>query len=170
MTLIKDLNSQLATLERQQMLERERAVVENLHNQGVCMGLGGCIICKEKVMAEDRVFDAIPQAPGTLTLTLKDRGAEYGDYREMAELAQRIKDLMRSDETHWFKLAPHERESLDMIALKMARIVCGRHSQQDSWHDIRGYAKLAEDRCPPGGGRSVSAREPDAGDWPPATS
>ncbi len=103
------------------------------------------------VAKQPNIFDEIAKIPiemmdPTLHRTLHQRGDQYGDYGEMSEMVQRLKDLLRSNEEHWFKLAPHERESLDMIALKIVRIVCGRHSQADSWLDIEGYAKLARDR------------------------
>jgi hypothetical protein len=40
----------------------------------------------------------------------------------------------------------HQKESLEMIASKIARIVCGDSNHHDSWHDIGGYAKLVADR------------------------
>ena len=81
----------------------------------------------------------------TVSETLEARGRAYGDFGRMARMAQRLKDLMRSDADDWLKLNPCERESLEIIATKVARILCGKHNQQDSWHDIQGYAKLAED-------------------------
>jgi hypothetical protein len=35
-----------------------------------------------------------------------------------------------------------------MILLKLSRAFNGRVYYGDSWHDIGGYAKLAEDMCP----------------------
>lgn len=35
------------------------------------------------------------------------------------------------------------------IADKIARILNGDPEYRDNWHDIAGYAKLAEDRCQP---------------------
>lgn len=79
-----------------------------------------------------------------LDQTLTQRGERYGDYGRMATVAQHLKEAMGS-RAH---LTAVERESLDVIATKIARIVCGEPLQRDSWHDIQGYAKLAEDRCP----------------------
>lgn len=86
--------------------------------------------------------------PGAkIDVTLRDRGKEYGDFGQMAYLAQRIKDAMREGSS-WDNMGEEKRESLDMIATKIARLVCGNCDLKDSWHDIAGYAKLAEDRCP----------------------
>jgi len=40
-------------------------------------------------------------------------------------------------------------EALEMICLKMARLVCGDSNNRDSWHDIEGYARLAGDLLTP---------------------
>ena len=80
--------------------------------------------------------------------TLEQRGQNYGDYGNMAYVAQKIKDVLR-DGGAWLRVNPAQRESLDLMATKMARIVCGDPNLPDHWHDIGGYAKLAEDRCPP---------------------
>ena len=38
------------------------------------------------------------------------------------------------------------RESLEMVAHKVARILNGNPTNVDSWHDIAGYAALVEKR------------------------
>jgi hypothetical protein len=44
-------------------------------------------------------------------------------------------------------LSSTQLEALDMICSKLARIVCGDPNEPDHWHDIGGYAKLAEKFC-----------------------
>lgn len=91
--------------------------------------------------------------------TLDQRGQHYGDYGNMAYVAQKIKDVLR-DGGAWLRVTPVHRESLDLMATKMARIVCGDPNLPDNWHDIQGYAKLAEDRCPLPGGAAVASATP----------
>ena len=43
-------------------------------------------------------------------------------------------------------LSPDQREALEMIAHKIARILNGDPDYADSWHDIAGYAQLVADR------------------------
>ena len=43
-------------------------------------------------------------------------------------------------------LAPDQMLALDMIAVKISRILSGNPSHKDSWVDIAGYAKLISDR------------------------
>lgn len=56
-------------------------------------------------------------------------------------MAQAIKSIMRTEEG-WYSLTDTQRESLDLIATKMARILSGDASEPDHWEDIAGYAML----------------------------
>lgn len=77
--------------------------------------------------------------------TLDERGARYGDFTEHAEIAQALQKVMRDH--GWAKLDNVKRQALTVIADKIARILNGDPEYKDNWHDIQGYAKLAEDRC-----------------------
>jgi len=46
----------------------------------------------------------------------------------------------------WERLDPIHKESLEMNAHKIARILNGDPNYADSWHDIAGYATLVEQR------------------------
>lgn len=76
--------------------------------------------------------------------TLKDRNSQYGDYWATAGIAQNIKAVFRSAR-NWDNITLVQAESIEMIATKLARILNGGFNQADSFHDIAGYAKLAED-------------------------
>jgi hypothetical protein len=75
--------------------------------------------------------------------TLKERGTKYGEYTRQASIAQNIKYEMRAA-TSWMKLEAYQRETLDMVANKLARILNGDPNYIDSWHDIIGYVRLVE--------------------------
>jgi len=77
--------------------------------------------------------------------TLQDRANKYGDYGDVATTAQKFKDEFR-EFAGWHLLNTAQRESLDMIATKIARILNGDPNLADNWHDIAGYAKLVEDK------------------------
>ena len=79
------------------------------------------------------------QNTGKITKILNERGDTYGDYAEMASMSQAIKDAIVPGSA---LLNPAQRESIEMIAVKMARIACGDPDHVDSWEDIAGYATL----------------------------
>lgn len=88
-------------------------------------------------------MEPIEAPPRSVEATLQAR-SKYGDYTTMATCAQRIKEAM-GPRGH---MSAVQRESLDLIATKIARLCIGDPNDRDSWHDIAGYAKLAEDRLP----------------------
>lgn len=73
--------------------------------------------------------------------TLEQREQQYGDYRDVAKISQLIKMALR-DVVESGRLSCAQRESLDMMATKMARIVSGDPDNIDHWLDIEGYARL----------------------------
>jgi hypothetical protein len=78
---------------------------------------------------------------------LDERESQYGSYMQSADTAIKIKSAMHNaiarNDLH---LYPDQLVSLDMIAMKISRIVNGNPSYRDSWLDIAGYAMLVADR------------------------
>jgi len=72
---------------------------------------------------------------------LADRQATHGHYADTARTAQHLRQAMREG-NNWAILTDMQRESLDMIAMKVARIMSGDPSHADHWDDITGYARL----------------------------
>jgi hypothetical protein len=72
---------------------------------------------------------------------LDDRGKTHGDWSENARIAQATKELWRKEEG-WKRLSAGQREALEMIAGKVARVLCGDLNFVDHWADIAGYAEL----------------------------
>lgn len=73
--------------------------------------------------------------------TLSERGLTYGEYKDVSQVSQLIKEAMRNG-TSYSILSNEAQESLDMIANKIARIVNGDPNYLDSWVDVVGYATL----------------------------
>jgi hypothetical protein len=73
--------------------------------------------------------------------TLSTREGQYGQYKVVSQISQDIKKIMRQS-PNYYVMPDYARESLDMIANKMARILNGNYYLNDSWHDIGGYAAL----------------------------
>jgi hypothetical protein len=80
------------------------------------------------------------------------RGSVYGEFLHNAIVSQKIKLAMRgipdpdNDGLRWENLPFDVRESLDLIALKISRIITGDHNHIDNWDDIGGYARIVADR------------------------
>lgn len=100
-----------------------------------------------------------------LNNTLSERGNSYGDFTDNAFIAQQLKDVVRCGRA-WVDATAAQREAVDMILSKISRLVTGNPYHKDSWHDIQGYAKLAEDRVEVSA-RSVYAWSDFTGPFPP---
>jgi hypothetical protein len=72
---------------------------------------------------------------------LKERQKTHGEYADLAAVAQSLKESLRAaPNSH--SLSSIQRESVELIATKLARIVCGNPDELDHWVDISGYADL----------------------------
>ena len=80
--------------------------------------------------------------------TLAERGTRYGEYVGHAKITQGLKRVMH-DTPSWSKLNDDQKETLEMVAHKIGRILNGDPMYHDSWHDIVGYAKLSADQLLP---------------------
>ncbi len=76
---------------------------------------------------------------------LEERGSRYGDFGSHAIITQNIKAAMRHSH-NWAKLPNDMKESLEMVAHKIGRILNGDPNYADSWIDIVGYTQLVVDR------------------------
>lgn len=81
-----------------------------------------------------------------VTEILQQRGSVYGLFTHNAETTNRIREAMRHSPSRWDLLPDDVKLGLDLIALKIARIVTGDHSHLDNYDDIAGYAKIVADR------------------------
>lgn len=73
---------------------------------------------------------------------LADRELTHGSFREVAGYSQAIKNLLRSSR-NWERLDVTQAQALEVIADKMARILCGDPAHPDHWQDGAGYFELA---------------------------
>lgn len=77
---------------------------------------------------------------------LAERGKRYGVFADHAEISQQFKAIQFQVEIGTGqKFSASQREALDMIYHKIARILNGDPNYADSWVDIAGYAKLVAD-------------------------
>lgn len=85
--------------------------------------------------------------PDTTGALIAERGKTHGDFTDHARITQKIKNEMHA-EPNWHRLDYCQKETLDMIAHKIGRILAGNPNFEDHWQDIAGYARLVADRCP----------------------
>ena len=76
---------------------------------------------------------------------LKQRELRYGDFSDVAQISQNIMDNLRTGAS-FYELEYDQLEALSMISNKLARVVNGDVTYEDSWRDIAGYATLVADR------------------------
>jgi ppGpp synthetase/RelA/SpoT-type nucleotidyltranferase len=80
--------------------------------------------------------------------TLKDRNQQYGNFYEQAKSAREIKKAFAKG-ANWTVMEDDFIEALEIIAVKISRILTGNTHNYDSWHDIAGYAELVARRIKP---------------------
>ncbi len=78
-----------------------------------------------------------------ITDTISDREKKYGSFAANAYIAQGLQNIARST-TGWYGLPDTQREAIEMIFHKIARQINGVKDYPDNFHDIAGYALLAE--------------------------
>lgn len=78
--------------------------------------------------------------------TLKERGPTHGDYNVQSTMHDQLLAVMMKS-PGFLKLRPQHRQALNIIAMKTSRILSGDAEHRDHWHDIAGYATLAENAC-----------------------
>lgn len=78
--------------------------------------------------------------------TLTERETRYGSYKNHAMTTQLLKSAVQ-EHPNYYDMSSDKRESVEMILHKIARIINGNPDYKDNWHDIAGYATLAEKGC-----------------------
>lgn len=72
---------------------------------------------------------------------LKERRKTHGDFKETAAASQCLKSILHAG-TRWPSMSLSQKESIEMIAHKLARVIEGNCDEPDHWQDIIGYAQL----------------------------
>ena len=76
---------------------------------------------------------------------LKGREGRYGSFEGHAKIAQDLKAVMQ-ERSGWDNLAPDQKEALEMVQHKIARILNGDPNYIDNWVDLVGYSQLVVNR------------------------
>ena len=93
----------------------------------------------------------VAKTPLTVDMILKERGSRYGSFRDNSRISQKLSYILadelceRTSRGQCF-LEAYQREALEMIFHKIARIVSGDDpGYADNWDDIAGYAQLGKE-------------------------
>lgn len=73
------------------------------------------------------------------------RSDTHGDFSDNARIAQSAKELWRTT-PNWHKMAPYQREAIDLLTIKLARILSGDYDCEEHWNDLAGYPSLVSGR------------------------
>ena len=83
----------------------------------------------------------IGKESGGIEEVLEERGKTHGDFSVHAYFTQVIKELFLESD-NYARMSRTQKESLEMIAHKIGRILSGNADHKDHWVDIAGYAML----------------------------
>lgn len=76
---------------------------------------------------------------------LAERGSRYGNYLKQTEISNELIRVMDGALRERNKtLACDQADALNMIAVKISRIINGDPDYADNWADIAGYATLVQ--------------------------
>lgn len=84
------------------------------------------------------------------TELLTERAKTHGSFANNAMISLQLKAIFHNPSNNVgqaVELRPIHKEALDMIALKLSRILSGQANFKDHWRDCAGYAMLAEQAC-----------------------
>jgi hypothetical protein len=86
-----------------------------------------------------------------VTIDIPNRDEQHGGMEAVGALSQNLKGCIRRS-NGWSRLDAGEREALDMICHKIARVLSGDNPHDpEHWCDIAGYAVAARRSDPPAG-------------------
>lgn len=94
----------------------------------------------------EQLDKALSHSDSPIEATLKQRGSVHGDYGVQSQMHDDLLSCMMKQPS-FLNLKPQHRQALNIIAMKMSRILSGDAEHIDHWHDIAGYATLAEKAC-----------------------
>ena len=100
----------------------------------------------EAIEVEPQLMDEIIKQRHPL---LAEREHTHGSFSATALIAQRFKDISKSTPNWSGNLTDVQRESLEAIFTKIARILSGDPNHPDHWRDVEGQARLVTETLAP---------------------
>lgn len=90
---------------------------------------------------DENFKESLVEEGNQIDKTLAERGSRYGSFADMAAISQALCEVMRAT-PGWKKLTPSQKEALEMIQHKIARMLNGDPTYEDNAVDIVGYSTL----------------------------
>lgn len=90
----------------------------------------------------------MPTIPSERHPLLVERNKTHGSFELNGQISQATKSLWRAS-PGWTALTEAQKEALDVVALKVSRILSGHGAFHDHWDDMAGYAHLGAESCGP---------------------
>jgi hypothetical protein len=126
---------------------KDRMAVSESYIHAVKKQMAAGVGAEVETTVEEKIEPKHEPEVNVVDKVLDARADQYGSFMQGADIAVRIKGIMHNaiarKDMHMY---PDQLLALDMIAVKISRIVNGNASHRDSWLDIAGYAKLVADR------------------------
>lgn len=108
-----------------------------LHNSEYCGD------CKEALGCDEAYYPEQAVKGETGADTIKARESVYGPFEVHAKAEQAMLKVMRA-QPGWENFNDVQKSAAEMIVHKLARCLNNSADYADNWHDIAGYATLAE--------------------------
>lgn len=103
-----------------------------------------------KALLANAADDAGEEAPSELTRMLQERGHTHGSLLDQAAMAETLQRAAHMS-PQWLGKGVVTRYTLNMILIKISRIIEGDETFADHWDDIIGYAEKGKEYAGQGG-------------------
>lgn len=84
--------------------------------------------------------ERLPLTPSPGQQVIEERAKIRGDFREQARVSQNLKRMLH--DARGQRLSDEQKECLEHMLEKIARIVTGDPNEVDAWRDLMGYPQL----------------------------
>lgn len=101
-------------------------------------------LLRNKIAAEQDSSSALSSTAERPGVVLQERSATHGDFEHYAAVAQSLKAALAGGK-RWAYMHSAQREALEAVMGKLARIVTGDPDFLDHYRDIIGYTQRAMD-------------------------
>lgn len=154
----KDMTIQELVEERERLLTANRQTASWGDAVGTASwgaAVGARLECIKEITEEIHLREKQANEQVTFSspeILVTERGATHGDWNLQAFTAQQLKRPVREAilqrKLGQIPISIQQTEAVEMILVKISRIICGDPYDPDHWNDIQGYAELGKNYGP----------------------